>query len=46
MGLTGHGKIGCKLKGTCCNSKNKTASKGSKINTDLIEYVTKKMVKK
>ena len=45
MGQTGHGKIGLKLKGERCNRENKTASKGSNINTDLIEYVPKTLLK-
>ena len=40
-----HGQIGLKLKGEECNSKDKKAHKGSKINTDLIGYVTKIFVK-
>ena len=45
MGQTGHGQIGCKLKGETCNSKDKTAIKFSKINTDLFEYFPKTLVK-
>ena len=46
MSRTGYGQIGHKLKGDKFNSKDKLASKGSKINTDLIEYVPKTLVKK
>ena len=45
MGQTDHGQIGRKLKGARWNLKYKTASKGSKINTHLIGYVTKIHVK-
>ena len=38
--------IGGKLKRERFNSKYKTASKGININTDLIGYVTKTLVKK
>ena len=34
------------VKGSRCNSKDKTASTGSKTNTDLIEYFPKTLVKK
>ena len=46
MGWTGHGQIGCKFKGSRFNSSDKTDSKGSNINTDFIDYVTKTFVKK
>ena len=46
MARTGHGQIGCKFKGENCNSKYKPASKCNNIYTDLIEYVSKKVVKK
>ena len=46
MGQTGHVKIGHNLKGDMCTSKDKLDSIGSKINTDLIEYVPKTLVKK
>ena len=46
MGRTGHVQIGRKLKGDKCNPKEKPASKVSNINTDLIEYVPKTLVKK
>ena len=46
MVQTVHGQIGRKLKEDNCNSKDKTYFKGSKINTDLIEYVPKTIVKK
>ena len=36
MGQTGRGLIDCKYKRERWNSAEKTASKGSKINTDLI----------
>ena len=45
MGQTGHGQIGSKLTVESCNSKYKTSFKGSKINTDLIPYVTKTLLK-
>ena len=46
MGQTGHGQINRKLKGVKWNSKLITASKGNNINTDLIEYFSKTLVKK
>ena len=46
MGRTGHGQIGRKLKGERYNSKYQTDYKGSNINTELIEYVPKTLVKK
>ena len=46
MGITGHGQISQKFKGERCNSAEKTASRGNKINTNLIEYATKRLVKK
>ena len=46
MGQTGHVKIGHNLKGDMCTSKDKLDSIVSKINTDLIEYVPKTLVKK
>ena len=45
MGRTEHGQISFKLKGDKFTSKDKTAAKGSKTNTDIIEYVTKTRVK-
>ena len=45
MGQTGHGQMFCNLKGGTCTSKNKPYSKVSNINTDLIEYVPKTLVK-
>ena len=41
MGRTGEGKIDRKLKRENCNEEYKKDSKGSKINTDLNEYVPK-----
>ena len=46
MGWTSHGKIGCKLKEGRYNLEDKTNSKGININFNLIEYVTKTLVKK
>ena len=46
MGRTGHGQISCKFKGEMCNSAYNTASKFININTNLIEYIPKKFVKK
>ena len=46
MGRTGHVQIGLKLKAERYNSKYKTDSKVSDINTDLIEYVPKTLVEK
>ena len=46
MGETGHDQIGRNLKGDKCTSKDKPDYKANKINTDLIEYVTKTLVKK
>ena len=45
MGQTGHGLMCHKLKGDKCNSNEKSASRGSNINNDLIEYVPKTLVK-
>ena len=41
MGRTGEGKIDRKLKRENCNEEYKKDSKGSRINTDLNEYVPK-----
>ena len=46
VGRFGHGIIGSNLKEARCNSADKTAYKGSKINTDFIEYVPKTLMKK
>ena len=46
MGQTGHGYICCKYKGDMWYSADKKDSKVSNINTDLIEYVPKILVKK
>ena len=46
MGRTGHGQIGRKLKGSRCNTREQTYSKGSKITTYLIEYFPKTLMKK
>ena len=46
MGETSHGQIGRNFKEARCNSVDKTASKGSKTNNDLIEYVSKAILKK
>ena len=46
MGQTGHGQICRNLKGDTCTSKYKADSKVSKINTDLIGYGPKTLVKK
>ena len=46
MGRTGHGIIGHELKRRRQNSTGKTDYKGNNINTDLIQYVTKTLVKK
>ena len=46
MGQTVRGQILRKLKVARCNSRDKTDSKAIKTNTDLIEYVTKMLVKK
>ena len=46
MGQTGHGQIGLKIKGETLSSSDKTASKCSNINTDLIENAPKTLVKK
>ena len=45
MGRTGQVLIGCKLSGARCNSAGKTSSKGGKTNNNLIEYVTKTLLK-
>ena len=45
MGQIGHDQIGCKLKGARRNLKDKTDSKVSNINTDLIGYFTKNSMK-
>ena len=45
MCRTVHNQIICMLKVEMSNSPEKKSSKGGKINTDLIEYVTKKLVK-
>ena len=45
MGWTVNGKIGSKLKWGSWNLVYKTDYQVSKIHTDLIEYVTKKLVK-
>ena len=46
MGQTAHGQISRKLKEYKCTSKNKPASKGSNIITDLIYNIPKTIVKK
>ena len=46
MGWTCYGQISRKLKVERWNSKDKSASKGSKIDTDWIEYFPKTLVKK
>ena len=46
MDQKGHGQISLKLKGGKWNSKEKPAYKGINNNTDLIEYVPIKIVKK
>ena len=43
MGKTSHGEVGCRYKGDKWNSEYKKDYKGSKINTDIIEYLPKKM---
>ena len=46
MDITGHGKIGCNLKGGELNSVDKIDSQVSKINTNSIEYLPKTIVNK
>ena len=46
MRRTGYDQIGHKFMGGKCNLADKTYFKGSKINTYLIEYFTKTLVKK
>ena len=46
MGQTGYGFVGRKYKGYRYNTEDKTASKGSEIDTDLIEYIPKTLVNK
>ena len=46
MGKTVHGQIGRKFKGTRYNPADKTAYRASNINTGLIEYLLKTLVKK
>ena len=41
MGTTGQDQIGCKYKGYRWKIAKKNDSKGSNINTDLMEYVPK-----
>ena len=45
MGQTDHGQISRKLKGARRNSKEKIDSTGIKSDDDLIEYVTRTLVK-
>ena len=46
MGQNCHGQIGCKHNVVRCNFVDKTAFKIINMNTDLIEYVPKIIVKK
>ena len=46
MGQTCHGQIGCKYNVVRCNFLDKTDFQVLNINTNLIEYVPKKLVNK
>ena len=46
MGQTCHGQIGCKHNVVRCNFLDKTDFQVLNINTNLIEYVPKKLVNK
>ena len=46
MGQTGYGQISRNFKGEMRNPAGKTDSKVINMNTNLIEYVTKTLVKK